>query len=97
MLTRDKAALVRRGKTAVIHVMQQCNLSRRFIAVALNVSYPEVLILHITLRIPFTLEHFILHHHIHTVSVIKCVLANFAKVQNVTPIYAGRNMFVEKK
>lgn len=36
--------------------------SLKCIAVALNVSYHEVLMLHVTWRMTFTLEHFMLHH-----------------------------------
>lgn len=78
--------------TGVSHIWQQWNLGLKFIAVALNVTFTEILILHITLRKTFTLEHFRLHHCIHTVSVINCVSANFAEVQNVALIYAGGNM-----
>lgn len=54
--------------------------------------------LHISLRIRFTLEHFRLHHYIHTVFAINCVSASFAKVHYVALIYAsGGNMFVVKK
>lgn len=54
--------------------------------------------LHISLRIRFTLEHFRLHHYIHTVFAINCVSANFAKVHYVALIYAsGGDMFVVKK